>query len=254
MPLESVPFDDIAIADEGSFAHVALYGLLKDALRGAGHRFLVPAEGTEVSWDRALFLNLTFWSAGDAADVLCERSIAADVVAHAAWHHLVGARVGHASAAAFLCGESMASAFDLYLLGRLLPNAPDADFITTQVPILHEVAAEAGLSDEAFEALVAEVVADPERAFEDLRALLFDVATALFACAGPADAQLVLERNAGHRFAPLLHHYQLSNWILHARAYAVPSAADDAAVAELHATLQSAPVALDWLEAHWLAR
>ncbi len=258
MPLRSVPFEEIAIEDEGSFAHVALYGRLKRALLQSRHRFLVPAEGTTVSWDRAVFLNLTFWSAQEETDVLCEGSLPADVVAHAAWHHLAGAAIARAagpgapSAAALLFGEAIASAFDLYLVGRLLPNCPDSDFITTQVPILHEVAGEAGLSDEAFDELVAEVVRDPERAFEDLRVLLYEVATALLPCGDAPAAQLVLEAWAGHRFAPLLHHYQISNWILFVRAYAAVSPAHDAAVAAQHGALRAAPVSLDWLEAEWL--
>jgi hypothetical protein len=258
MPLQTRSFDEVEIEDEGSFAHVALYGLLKHALRESGHRFLVPAAGTRMSWDRALFLNLTFWSGEEGADVLCEGSLAADVIAHAAWHHLVGVAVGRVagqgspSAAAFLFGESIASAFDLYLVGRLLPNVPDSDFIATQVPIVHDVAREAGLSDAAFEALLAKVVREPERAFEDLRALLFEVSMALFTCRDASEAQVALERVAGHRFGPLLHHFQLSNWILYSRAYAAASPAHDAAVAELHAALQAAPVSLDWLQKHWL--
>ena len=257
MPLQSVSFDEIAIEDEGSFAHVALYAQLRRALRDAHHRFLVPAPGTQLSWDRATFLNLTFWTGEDNADVLCERSVAADVIAHAAWHHLAGASLARAagpgapSAAALLCGESIASAFDLYLVGRLLPNAPDSDFITTQVPILRDVASEAGLSDADFEALLAEIVREPEQAFEDLRTLLFAVAMELFEERDPSEALVALERAAGHRFEPLLHHFQLSNWILYCRAYAAESPAHDAAVAELHAALQAAPVALDWLEANW---
>lgn len=260
MALRSLSLDDITIEDEGAFAHVALYQRLKHALRTSRHRFLVPAEGTRASWDRALFLNLTFWNSEQGADVLCEGSLAADVVAHAAWHHLASAALaraagsGRPSAAAFFCGESIASAFDLYLVGRLLDNAPDSDFITTQVPILHEVANEAGLSDASFAALLADIVREPERAFEDLRVLLFEVAMALVECPDVCQAEETLQRFTGHRFEPLLHHYQLSNWILHARAHATPSAPYDAAVAALHSALQAAPVSLDWLVAHWLPR
>lgn len=259
MPLRSVSFDEIAIQDGESFAHVALYAALARALRGARHRFLVPALGTRVSWDRALFLNLTFWNAEEGTDVLCEPSLPADVVAHAAWHHLASIAVrsaagpGAPSAAAFFWGESIASAFDLYLLGRLLPNVPDSDFVTTQLPILRDVASEAGLSDAAFEELVAQIVQAPEAAFEDMRALLFEVSMALLDCRDASQAQTTLERWDRHRFAPLLHHYQLSNWTLYARAYAASSPAHDAAVAALHAALSAAPVSLDWLEAHWLA-
>jgi hypothetical protein len=256
MPLRSVPFDDIVIQDEASFAHVALYDRLKGVLRSAKHRFLVPAEGTVVGWDRAVFLNLTFWSGAASMDVLCDEHVPADVVAHVAWHHLAAEALndgtaGAPSAAALFFGESIASAFDLYLVGRLLPNAPDSDFITTQVPILTEVAREAGLADEDFEALLAAIVAEPELAFEDLRALLFETALALLDCPDAVAAQAALEERAHHRFAPLLHHYQLSNWVLYARAYAASIGA--AQPMKLHQRMKAAPDSLAWLEEHWLA-
>ncbi len=62
------------------------------------------------------------------------------------------------------------------------------------------------------------VVDDPERAFEDLRSLLFDVTRALADCKDSGAAYTVLERFAAHRFEWLLHHFQLSAWVLYARA------------------------------------
>src|SRR4029078_6908390 len=146
-----------------------------------------------------------------------------------------------AGAEALFLAEAIASAFDLYLVGRLLARAPGCDFVTTQVPLMAECAAEAGLPEAGFSALLEEVVSQPERAFEDLRALLFDAATALVACSGVAEAQAVLEGLADHRFAPLLHHYQLSNGILYARASAQPLVADSAAI-EVDRALRQAPV------------
>ena len=231
-------------------------------VRGSGHRFLVPAPGpaAAVSWDRALFLNLTFWNGKEAADVLCDEHIPADVIAHVAWHHVVAREVAraadHASAggAAMLFGESIASAFDLYLIGRLLPVAPESDFVTTQVPMIGEAAEIAGLSGSGFTTLMEEVVDQPERAFEDLRALLLDASLALLPCQGAAEALGVLEGFAGHRFEPLLHHFQLSNWILYARAYAVSPSGSDQVVRDLDTTLRQSGDSLDWLAGHWLGR
>jgi hypothetical protein len=282
VPLLSVALDDLVIEDERSFRHIALYDRLKQALRRCGYRVRVPAAGTRASWDRVLFLNLTFWS-GDGgapgrsgavapgADVLSDRSVPADVIAHMAWHHLVSrhlagpnagepgdGRAAPPTAAALLFGESIASAFDLYLVGRMLPSAPDSDFITSQVPILSECAQEAGLSDARFAALLDDVTREPERAFEDMRTLLLDATTALLRCRDADQAQLTLEGFAGHRFEPLLHHYQLSNWILYARAYAPGAASaatgdrDDqsARVARLDATLRQSADPLAWLADH----
>ncbi len=86
------------------------------------YRFQVPVTGTTISWDRALFLNLTFWNGAEGADVLCDEHIAADVVAYVVWHYVVGRQLDSAgSPAALFLAEAIASAFDLYL-GR-----PDAD-------------------------------------------------------------------------------------------------------------------------------
>jgi hypothetical protein len=261
----NLTLDELQIDDEKSFRHVALYDALKQALRKSGYRFRVAPPGSpSASWDRALFLNLTFWDASEAGDVLVDDHIAADVVVHVAWHHLArraldaaeGAIAGSdppgASADALFFGEAIASAFDLYLVGRLLGHAPDAEFLQTQVPAMAEAADAAGLSEDAFETLLQEISSDPDRAFEDLRELLFDAASALVSSRGIDQAAEILEGFEGHRFAPLLHHYELSNWILYARAYAPGRLAPDPAVRSLDAALRSAPVALDWLESHWL--
>ena len=256
MQLREVKLDDLVIDDRAAMAGVAIYGRLEAFVRRSAHRFLVPPAGADLGWDRALFLNLTYWNAGAGADVLPDDHIPADVVAHVGWHELVTDELsrqapGAPSASAMFFAESIASAFDLYLVGRLLARVPDSDFITTQVPQMAECAEAAGLSEAAFTALLEAVAREPERAFEDLRALLLDAAGALLACPTALAAQEALERFAGHRFGPLLHHYQLSNWILYARAYA-GGPGPDTRVTDLDRTLRQAPVSLDWLDANWL--
>jgi hypothetical protein len=188
--------------------------------------------------------------------VLTEAAISADVVAHVAWHHAARRALGPAAASAggLFLAEAVASAFDLFLVGRLLGHAPDAAFLETQVPAMADAASAAGLSDDDFEALLQGVSADPDRAFEDLRELLFDAATALVSCRDVDAAAGALERFDAHRFAPLLHHYELSNWILYARAHAPDTLTALApAVRDVDAALRAAPVALDLLERDWLA-
>jgi hypothetical protein len=255
MPLRTVSLADLTIDDETAFASIPLYPRLKAVLAGSGHRFYLPAPGTPGGWDRALFLNLTFWNEG--TDVLVDEHLAADVVTHIAWHHVVGQRVagaggGARSALSMLFSESIASAFDLHMLGRLWREAPGAEFVTTQVPIISEAAQEAGMTDDDFASLMTELAENPDRAFEDLRQLLFDAGCALLSCRDAVEAQAQLERFDGHRFAALLHHYQLSNWILYARAYAVAAPAVDETVRGFDATLRQAPVSLAWLADHWL--
>lgn len=279
MALRMVTLDELTIEDEGSVAHVELYGRLKQALRRSDHRFLVPDDRDRAcSWDRVLFLNLTFWSGepslvgpgsddqghrddvSAAADVLCDAHITADELSHVAWHHVVGRALarelvgstGPRSAEALFFCESIASAFDLYLVGRLLPNRPDSDFVTTQVPLMAARAMDAGMSEARFAALLEAICREPERAFEDMRALLLDVSNELLGCVGPIEADRALSHFVGHRFEPLLHHFELSNWILYARAYGARSPGRDAVIGRLDATLRRAPDALAWLSDHFI--
>jgi len=254
---KTLSLDDLTIDDEASFRHVALYADLRDALRRDRYTFRVLPESQAGRWDRALCLNLTFWGTDAGGDVLVDSHIPADVVAHAAWHHLASRALSEVparrpSADALFLGESIASAFDVYLVGRLLGHAPRSSFLETQVPAMADAAAEAGASDEEFEALLASIARDPDGAFDDLRALLFDVPRALVACAGADEALAVLAAVDGHRFAPLLHRFEISNWVLYARAYAADALGPDPRVAAIDAALRGADGALDWLTRSWL--
>lgn len=247
---------ELHIEDEPAFKHIALYADLKRSLLDAKYTFRTLPDDAVSRWDRALFLNLTFWTPESGGDLLSEDSIPADVVAHVAWHHLASRALADgapkASAAALLLGESIASAFDLYLVGRTLGRPNASSFLETQVPKMADVAASAGLEDAAFEAMLESVAADPERAFEDLRELLFDASLALAACPDAEAAMAALAKLETHRFGALLHHYELSNWVLYTRAYAdhSPEAAKKALAVD--ATLRQEKVALDWLAKTWL--
>ena len=262
--MKTFTLDQLTIDDERSYRHIGLYDALKEALIRDEVRFSVLGEGASKtsSWDRALFLNLTFWSPEEPGDVLVSRHMPADVVMHAAWHHVTSRALASTpknqknSAEGLFLGESIASAFDVYLLGRLIGHAPNSEFLRTQVPAMSSVAQAAGLSSSGFAKLLQSIASNPDGAFEDLRSLLFDASRALFACASVKEASAALDSFKKHRFAPLLHHYEMSNWILYARAYARPHPASphpDAALA-VDETLRQVPIALDWLEGQWLAQ
>jgi hypothetical protein len=241
--------DDLVIEDESSFRHVALYADLKEVLRKTDYRFRILPDAPVAQWDRALLLNLTFWSADQGGDVLVDRTLAADVVAHAAWHRLAAKALGSSAASLFL-GESIASAFDLYLVGRLLGHTPESSFLETQVSAMAEVAEASGVDEDEFEALLASVAADPERAFADLRALLFEATTKLHACDDAESALAALTALEGHRFASLIPHYALSTWVLYARAYAREKS--DPRTEDVVRALHAAADPLAWLTTTWI--
>lgn len=258
--------DQLVIDDAASFRHVGLYADLAAILIGDAYEFRVLPASLAGRWDRALLLNLTFWGSGAGGDVLVDDHLSADVVAHVAWHHLAARaltpqRRGRASlparqsAEALFLGEAIASAFDVYLVGRLLGHAPRSKFLATQVPAMAETARAAGLSERSFAALLQRIAASPERAFEDLRALLFDATRALAACSTAAEALAALGRFDAHVFGPLLHRYELSNWVLYARAYARTSLAPEAPDERVHAVdraLRAEKDAVAWLAKSWV--
>ena len=247
--------EELTIVDEPSFRDIALYADLKKVLSRAAYSFRVMPASYGGRGDRALLLNLTFWAADAGGDVLVTPELDADVVTHVAWHHLASRGLGVAgdkpSVAALFLGESIASAFDLYLVGRLLREASDSSFLETQVPAMADAAAGAGLPEDDFSKLLESIARDPASAFADLRALLFDAVSTLFACDTAEDALAALAAHDRHRFASLLHHYELSNWVLYARAYA--GARDDARTTSVLEALESADDPLAWLTTHWIA-
>lgn len=260
MQLERVTLDKLRIEDERSFRHIGLYDSLKRALLRDKVLFWVPKSGSKhARWDRVLFLNLTFWTPDEPGDVLEKRAIPADVLMHAAWHHLTRRALiddeknsSLPTYEALFLGEAIASAFDLYLVGRLLGHAPNAAFLETQVPAMADATEQAGMSAADFEAMLDDIARDPERAFEDLRQLLFAACLSLVPQRTVGDAAEAIANFDGHRFGALLHHYELSTWILYARAYGRSTESRDPQVQRIDEALRQAPVALDWLERNWL--
>ena len=247
---------ELKIEDERSFRHVAIYEDLKEVLVRAKYPFRVLPASLAGRMDRALLLNLTFWGADAGGDVLESDVIPADVVAHAAWHHLAAKalpaeREARPPVDALFLGEAIASAFDVYLVGRLLGHAKSSSFLESQVPAMADAADATGLREEDFEALLEGIASDPERAFDDLRELLFDATSALFTCNGVDDALAKLAAFDEHRFAPLLHRYELSNWVLYARAYGDPH--PDERARTIDAALRREEASIEWLTAAWIA-
>ncbi len=251
----TVTLDALTIDDERALSRVAMYAPLARVVREEGLLFRVAPAGTsQATWSRALFLNLTFWHGADASDVLFERRIPADVVAHTAWHHLAKVALGEGPACgeAMLLGESIASAFDLYLVGALLAAGEESDFLASQMDAMTAALEEAGYDERDAARRFERVASDPDRAFESLRALLFDVSVALLGARSLDEATAVFDAFDSHEDAPLLHHYELSNWILHCKAYGAQNEDSRARAHSVHRALKESPSASAWLEAEWL--
>jgi hypothetical protein len=244
--LRMLGLGDLVLTDANDYrkAGLDLMFRLLHTLRSGRVRLAVPTR--EPSWDRTAFVNLTFWRPA-GPELLASRHVTCDELAHAAWHRLIARATPARTADAALLGEAIASAFDLYLTGFLLTRAPRAQFLRTQVPRMAERAQAAGLPARGFERLLEQAAAEPERAFESLRALLFDATLGLLSARSPAVALARLARWDRHPMQPLLHHYELSNWLLHVRAEAQPGRT--ASARRLDRGLRRAERPLTWLVA-----
>lgn len=246
---------DLDVDGEDHLTHVAVYASLRRWLVAREARFAILA-GALAPEDDARLLNLAFWQPsgeGAVAEILPEPFLTADQLAHNAWHQALAHHLGPAASAprGLLFIESVASAFDIYLVGRLLGHHPDAEVLVSQVPAMRSAAEAAGLDDEGFEALLAAAHDDPEASFEELRALLYDTSCALLAASNPDDAALALAAVKERPLAPLLHHYELPTWLLYARAYGDRDA-DEGPVTALDQGLREAEDPIAWLESRCL--
>lgn len=252
--LDTRSLGELLIEDARAFRDVAIHADLCDVARRGALRFRVLPPTSAGRADRALLLNLTYWTPG-GGDVLPRARIPADVVAHAAWHHLAAVALAPPSgkkptADSLFLGEAIASAFDAYMVGRLLASGRSSSFLESQVPAMAETTAAAGLSARGFEKLLGFMAGDPERAFEELRSLLYRATRALHESRDVDAAATALAAFDGERFAPLLHRYELSNWILFARAYARD--VTDRAAASVDRELTRAASPLGWLADRWI--
>jgi hypothetical protein len=241
--VSSVAFSALHIKDEPAFRGLPVYHDLKAILLRAQYPFRVAR-----SMQDARFLNLTFWDG--AGDVLDAPVIFADVVTHVGWHYLAARAMPTRSAHALFLGESIASAFDLYLIGALLQQGKQSSFLATQVEAMSEAALAAGVSAKQFRSWLAAVATLPGRSFAELQQLLFEATKALFHADNLEAAAEVLASFAGRTHGFLLHHYALSNWVLYARAHATK--ANDAKTENVARSLAQAADPLIWLVQRWV--
>lgn len=214
-------------------------------------------------WDRALLLNLTFWGATNGSgarvggDILVDRTLPADVVAHVAWHHLA-AKHGPALVRPPLGRRPLPRRGDCERL-RPLPRRP-APRARSSVDFSRDPGARHGRGRGGRRSLRGGHRRLAQRRGPGSRGLLRVAAAApgptpraLLRCRSATDGLRALASFDEHPFAPLLHRYELSNWVLHARAYVADPLAADPAVEALDQALRAAPDAVEHLRAAWVA-
>ena len=252
-----VRLSDLIVPDEAAYEDFPLWAKLKARLvEQEVEMYLADPASSNRHWADTALINHTVLLPRGATEILHDRNVPADALMHTAWHHAGVEAMGALSSSAegLLLGESVASAFDAFVVGTLLRTESEhPSALDTQVPAMAEAAAAGGGSPEDFEALLHRMAEDPEGSFEELRELLFDVSMGLLRADGVDAADEVLSNVHGHVFAPILHHYDLSIWVLYARAFGKDLKAH-ASLRKIDVALREESHPLAWLESHWLDR
>ncbi|MEM1032896.1 MAG: hypothetical protein AAGN82_21300 [Myxococcota bacterium] len=243
--LQRLAFGDIEVIDVERYRHVAEAARLLAAARALDLRFAMVEAGGPGE-DEARLINLAFWHPDGVAEVLDEPYLTLDQVAHNVWHVAAARALGEEATRVegLLLAEAVASAFDVYLIGRLLGHEPEAPLLETQVPAMSDAAGAAGRSDAEVAAMFEGFAAAPEESFGQLTQLLFATGRALVDAPDPDAAAEVLRHSRTQPLGCLLHHYELPTWVLFARAYGTEGHAPAAAALAENIERSSDPVTL----------
>lgn len=155
-------------------------------------------------------VNLLQWQVDQQLEYLDGDAVAADQVVHFALHHLWHRRIGSDHPFDLLFAECMASASDLYLLGKLSNGGEETDFLVDTLDSFGSYY-EIYSSESRLEKLVARILENPYQTMSAAVDYLFRLGVALLS---PQINLEALARFQDDLLYPLAHHYNISNWIL----------------------------------------
>ena len=158
----------------------------------------------------ARLVNLLQWDVGQQREYLDGDIVAADQVVHFALHQIWDKKIGSAHPHTMLFAECMASASDLYLLGRLSQAGEETDFLMDTLESFGSYYEMYG-TEEQLEELVTRIVEAPFETMIEAAAYLYHLGCRLLEPSTDMGALLEFQ---DHLMYPLAHHYNISNWIL----------------------------------------
>jgi hypothetical protein len=173
----------------------------------ANHRFAVIAEGRGM----ARLLNLLCWDAASGTEFLDDQEMPADQAIHMAIHQVIERDLGSTTPEHMLLAETIASASDLYLLGKLAKAGEETAFVTETMESFSFYYETYAAKAEHLETLLQAVLTSPFMAMSQVADFLFETGLLLFQPLSNAEA---LRACTAHAFYPLIHHYNITNWIM----------------------------------------
>jgi len=216
-----LPIEAIEIDDRDAYGKVALDGLLEAAsatLDRAGVRVVVTERGRGT----ARLANLLCWQVQANLELADDAVLSGDQIIHFALHHLADQQMGHEDPRALLFAETLASSADILLLGSLASLEPEPDFVVeTMESFAYYYDLYAG-SEEVLARVLTRIVDDPFAMMRAVCLFLYAAAEPLLSASDLATTLSHLDRLVEDDLYPLVHHYNMTNWILAIRAARLP--------------------------------
>jgi len=161
----------------------------------------------------ARLLNLVHWDVATHLEYLDERAVYADQLCHFAAHQLIDALLGSRDPYALLFAEAFASALDFYLLGKLIQAGEETGFLIETIESFTTYY-ELYDSEDQLELVLTRTGEAPFTLMAEVADYLFQCAILLMSKADPGEIMQALGWLAEGPLYPLVHHYNVSNWVL----------------------------------------
>lgn len=221
--MKILPLDALQLIDADIYTRAAI-PLLEPA-KTLLKRKNVQAAVLEGQVGRARLVNLLAWDPSDHLEYLDNNSIEADQVLHFAMHQLAEHTWGSARAVDLITAEALASAVDIYLLGKLAEAGEEPGFLIDTLDswgFFYEQYAD----EDRLKQLLQNMIDDPFASFQRLTRFLIKATLPLLRLNDGTALSKHLAECEAEDFYPLLHHYNVTNWVLAVRARGLPVGQD----------------------------
>ena len=166
----------------------------------------------------ARLVNLVHWEVANQVEYLDEECVAADQLVHIAAHQVVAEILGSHHPHALLQAETFASALDLYLLGKLILAGEETDFLIETIESYASYCDLYGQGPAQLESLLRRIQTSPFVSLVEAATYLFQCTETLLENNDIGQATQRLGQLARDPLYPLVHHYNIANWVLALKA------------------------------------
>lgn len=160
----------------------------------------------------ARIINLLSWSVNDRREYLDQPEVFADQVIHFAAHQVVAEVWGAETPASMLFAEAVASACDLYCLGKLSAAGVETEFMADTLASFADYYEQYAAEEEDYESVLERLLEGPHEAMAELAEFLYDTGAQLCRAKDEAEMAEVLIPLADEIWYPMLFHYQVVHW------------------------------------------